>query len=144
MSEMSLADLSKKMADIDFAMLTTRTDGGALGARPMSNNGQVEYDGDSYFFTWDRSRMVADIEGDANVTLAFAGKAGLLGKPPIFISVGGQAELIRDKAIFQDHWTKELDRWFKDGPDTPGVVMIKVCARHIHYWDGEDDGEVSV
>ncbi|MEO8246422.1 MAG: pyridoxamine 5'-phosphate oxidase family protein [Chloroflexota bacterium] len=29
-------------------MMTTRADDGALHGRPMSNNGEVEYDGDSY------------------------------------------------------------------------------------------------
>ena len=51
MTDMTLSDLAKKMADIDFCMLSTRTAGGEIAARPMSNNGDVEYDGDSYFFS---------------------------------------------------------------------------------------------
>lgn len=144
MSDMSLQELSKKMRGIDFAMLTTRTDGGQLGARPMSNNGDVEYDGDSYYFTWEQSRTVDDIKREPKVGLSFQGSKGLLGKPPPFISVEGLAELIRDKASFEKHWTKELDRWFEQGIDTPGVVLIKVHATRIHYWDGEDEGEVAV
>ena len=31
----TLADLSSKMRDIDFAMLSTHAQGGAIGARPM-------------------------------------------------------------------------------------------------------------
>ena len=51
MAGLSLKDVSEKMRDIDFAVLSTRTDGGAISARPMSNNRQVDYDGDNYFFT---------------------------------------------------------------------------------------------
>lgn len=141
---MTLKDLSKKMADIDFAMLTTKTKLGQLSSRPMSNNGEVDFDGDSYYFTWEDSRMTSDIERDPLVGLTFQGSKGLLGKPPLFVSVEGEAELIRDKALFVEHWTEELDRWFKNGIDTPGVTMIKVRAKRVHYWAGEDQGELVV
>jgi hypothetical protein len=91
MSGMSMKDLSKKVADIDFTMLSTRAEDGQIGARPMSNNGDVEYDGDSWFFTWETSRMVADIQRDTRVGLSLQGKAGILGKPPIFISIEAMA-----------------------------------------------------
>ncbi len=138
----SLADLSKKMRDIDFAMLSTKADGGAIGSRPMSNNRQVDYDGDSYYFTYDDTLMVADIGRDPQVGLSFLGTSGLLGMRPFFVAVEGTAHLIRDKASFAEHWTSDLDAWFKDGLDTPGLVMIKVSADRVHYWDGEDEGEV--
>lgn len=108
----------------------------------MSNNGDVEYDGDSWFFTQEESRMVRDIKGDPQVGLSLQGKAGLLGKPPIFISIEARAELTRDKSVFQQHWNKDLDRWFEQGVDTPGLVLIKAHADRITYWDGEDEGEV--
>jgi general stress protein 26 len=144
MTDMTLSDLSDAMRDIDFCMLSTRTEGGAIAARPMSNNGDVAYEGDSFFFTYEEARTVSDIERDPKVGLGFQGKKGLLGKPPLFISVEGVAELIRDKAAFEAHWTKDLDTWFKDGIDTPGIVLVKVHAARIHYWNGEDEGEIPV
>ena len=142
MSDRNLADLAEKMRDIDFAMLSTRTAGGAIGARPMSNNREVDYDGDSYYFTTDDTVMVRDIARDPQVGLTFQGKAGLLGLRPLFVAVEGRAELIRDKAQFEQHWTKDLDSWFQQGVDTPGLVLIRVHAERAHYWDGEDEGEV--
>ena len=50
----------------------------------------------------------------------------------------------RDKAIFKAHWTSDLDRWFDKGVDTPNIVLIKVKANRITYWDGEEEGEVQV
>lgn len=141
---MTLPKLAEKMRDIDFAMLATHTDGGAIAERPMSNNRDVDYDGDSWFFTTEHTRMVADIQRDPRVALSFVGNKGLLGKPPIFIAVEGEADLIRDKQTFAQHWTKDLARWFKDGIDSPGLVLIKARATRIHYWDGEDEGEVKV
>ena len=110
----------------------------------MSNNGEVEYHGDSCFFTYEGTRTVSDIEGDAQVGLTFTGAAGLLGGPPLFIAVEGRAELIRDKAQFEAHWTRDLDRWFEQGVDTPGVVMIRVGANRLHYWNGSDEGEITL
>ena len=144
MTEMTLKDLAKKVADIDFTMMTTRAENGELGARPMSNNGDVDYDGDSFFFTWESARMVADIQRNPKVGLSLQGKNHLRGKPPLFVSIEAHAELIRDKAMFQKHWKPELERWFKQGIDTPGIVLIKAHAQRIEWWDGEEEGVVKV
>ncbi|MCR0985227.1 pyridoxamine 5'-phosphate oxidase family protein [Roseomonas populi] len=144
MAQKTLADLSKDMAKIDYAMLMTRAENGHIAGRPMSNNGEVEYKGDSYFFALDSTHTVGEIARDPKVALAFAGREGIVGQRPVFINVEGQAELIRDKGQFQAHWTTDLDRWFEKGIDTPGLVMIKVHASRIHYWAGEEEGELSV
>ena len=144
MSELTLPDLSKKMAKLDFAMLTTISLEGGVSARPMSNNGDVDYDGDSYFFAYTQSRKILEIRADNEVGLSYTGAVGMLGGPPLFVSVQGIASLIEDKAAFAEHWTKDLDRYFPEGIDTPGVVMIKVAAETIRYWDGGDEGVIEV
>lgn len=144
MTDLTLKDLAKKMADIDFTMLSTHTASGAIASRPMSNNGDVEYDGDSWFFSLDENDVVGQIAANPQVGLVLQGNKGLLGQPPIFISIEGRAELIRDKAQFQANWTHDMDRWAEQGPDTPGLVLIKVHAATVHYWDGEDHGELRV
>ena len=136
MKSKTLAELSRKMRQIDITMLSTHTEDGQIAGRPMSNNGEVDYDGDSYYFTWDRSRMVEDIERDPKVGLGFQGAKSF------HVAVEGTAELIRDKAEFAAHWSKDLDRWFERGIDTEGLIMIKVHATRIHYWDGEENGEL--
>ena len=144
MSELTLTDLSKKMAKLDFAMLTTISLEGGVSARPMSNNGDVDYDGDSYFFAYAQSRKILEIRADNEVGLSYTGAVGMLGGPPLFVSVQGIASLIEDKAAFAEHWTKDLDRYFPEGIDTPGMVMIKVAAETIRYWDGGDEGVIAV
>jgi len=144
LADKSLAELAGKMKDIDFAILSTRTASGAIAARPMSNNRQVDYDGDSYFFTCDETGTVADIEGEAQVGLAYQAKSGMLGMRPFFLTIEGRAELIRDKGRFAEHWTRDLDRWFEKGIDTPGLALIKVAAERLHYWDGYEEGELAL
>ena len=144
MGDLTLSDISEKMRDIDFAMLSTKTRSGAIAARPMSNNRQVDYDGDNYFFTLQETGSIRDITGDPNVGLSFQGRSGALGMKPFFITIEGRAELICDKGQFAEHWTSDLDEWFKDGIDTPGLVLIKVNAQRLHYWDGYEEGEISL
>ncbi len=140
----SVKDIAEAMKDIDFAMLSTRAQNGAIGTRPMSNNRDVDYDGDSYFFALDSTHTVEDIQRDAQVGLSMEGKRGLLGKPGMFIAVEGRGELIRDKSAFEAHWNKDLELWFEQGTDTPGLTLIKVHAQRIHYWDGQEEGEIKL
>lgn len=144
MAELNLHEISEKMRDIDFAMLSTRTDGGAIAARPMSNNRQVEFDGDSYFFTLESTRTVGDIRREPLVRLSYQGTSGALGMKPFFITVEGRAELIDDKNRFAEHWTKDLDSWFEEGIDTAGLLLVKVEAQRLHYWDGYEEAEIPV
>lgn len=144
MTTLTLPELAKKMAGIDFAMLETHTENGEIAGRPMSTNGDVEYDGDSWFFTLDSTDMVGEIQRDPKVALSFTGSKSLLGKPPLFVAVQGRAQLIRDKAVLLQHWVPDLERWFEQGVDTPGLVLINVRATRLHYWSGEDEGEIVV
>ena len=141
---MELKEIAKKMKDIDFCMMATQGQDGGFAGRPMSNNQDVEYSGDSFFFALDSTNTVQDLQKNKNVGLSFSGAKGLLGKPPIFIQVAGEGQLIKDKAQFEKHWNKDLEYWFKDGLNTPGLVLIKVHASRIHYWDGQENGEVKV
>lgn len=143
MNHKSIEDISKRMAGIDIAILSTHTENGQIANRPMSNNGDVAYDGTSYYFTFEQARSVADIEANPKVALGFTGQGGIF-SDAIYVAVEGDAELIRDKAAFRAHWTSDLDRWFDNGIDTPNIVLIKVKATRITYWDGESEGEVVV
>jgi general stress protein 26 len=138
----TLENLAEMMKDIDFAMLSTHAENGTIAGRPMSNNREVAYDGDNWFFACEDTKLIADLRANPNVGLSFNGKSGLLGMKPTFIHLEGRAELIKDKAEFEAHWTKDLQIWFKQGVDTPGLVLIKVHGTRAHYWDGEDQGEV--
>lgn len=38
---------------------------------------------------------------------------------------------------------EDLNRWFEDGVDTPGLTLIRVRAGRIRWWGGEDgEGEL--
>ncbi len=144
MSYRSITDIARKIRQMDIAMLMTHDPHGHITGRPMSHNRELDYRGDSFFFAWDDSQLVRDIERDPKVALAFQGGRHLLGGPGIHINVEGMARVVRDRRQFLPHWNPSLQRWFDAGIDTPGLVMIHVHARRVHYWEGAEEGEIDV
>ena len=145
MTDKTMMGVAELMAKIDFCMMETHSENGRIAARPMSSNGYVEYRGQSWFYSYEDSQKIRDIRADNRVGLSFQGSGGVLGlvgKPGAMIHVQGHAHLIDDRATFADHWVPELEYWFKDGIDTPGMIMIRVDADRIQYWDGMEQGEV--
>lgn len=116
------------MARIDFCMLQTVGEHG-INTRPMSNNGEVQYDGDNWFFARATSTKVAEINADDRVQLTFSDPDG-----PSFISVWGTGQVVSDIALKRKLWHDGLERWFKNGPEDPEVTLIKVSADRIQTW----------
>jgi general stress protein 26 len=139
----TLEDISDTMKHIDICMMTTRTASGGLESRPMSNNKDVDYDGDSYFFANGDASAVSEIESDPEVNLGFSREPGLLTKP-FFLSVSGKGQVIRDRAELEKHWVPDLEMWFKEGLDTPGLTLIAVKAYALKFWDGFEEGELKL
>ncbi|MEO8314078.1 MAG: pyridoxamine 5'-phosphate oxidase family protein [Pseudomonadota bacterium] len=141
MTNLTLADISRELRSVDTAMLMTCTEGGRISGRPMKNSQDGEYDGDSYYFAWGYSRVIGDLEQHPHVALSFQTNPRSQGNP-LRINVEGRAEVIRDRNEIHEHWSHRLDHWFDRGPDTPGLVMIKVHAQRVHYWNGGCEGEI--
>ena len=135
----SLKKVADMMRDLDFCMLTTHADNGQLRSRPMSNNGEVEFDGDVWFFSGADTRKVADIETEARVELSYADTQTFR-----FVSMSGTATIVRDVDKKRELWIDDLARWFKDGPESEDVVLIKVTPSVVAYWQGEDEGEIAL
>ncbi len=138
MATLSLASLAKAMKEIDICMFTTQTTRGGLNSRPMSNNRDVTFKGDCYFFTFEKSKKIKELEANSNVMLNFEGKSDL------YMNLAGKAKLIRNKEAFAEHWVPDLDRWFQEGIDTKGLVLIHVKGTKIHYWQKEKEGELKI
>lgn len=135
----NIKKVADMMRDLDFCMLTTRSGDGELRARPMSNNGEVEFDGDVWFFSATDSRKVAEIQAESGVELSYADIERFR-----FISMSGDATIVRDEKKKRELWIEELERWFDGGPESDDIVLIKVTPRTVAWWNGEDSGEVNL
>ena len=96
----------------------------------MSHNGDVEFDGNVWFFTYANSHKVHEIETRPQVNVSFSSP-----KDQTYVSLAGRAELVRDKAKIKELWTPALKAWFPDGVDTPDIALLKISAEKAEYWD---------
>ena len=121
------------MAKIDICMMQTVGEHG-VNTRPMSNNGEVQYDGDNWFFARRDSTKIGEILADDRVHLTFADNEGAS-----FISVWGSGEIVDDVELKKKLWQESLERWFENGPEDPEVTLIKVSAHKIQTWGSLGD-----
>ena len=131
-----LSDIAARMRDLDICMLSTR-DGDRMATRPMSNNGAVEYDGDTWFFARRDSAKVREIEADPSVGIGY-----IATERGTWIAIEATAEIVDDEDEKRDRWFEELRRWFENGPDDPEVVLIRATANRVQAWGRDGDLDV--
>src|SRR4026207_949967 len=101
--ENDLEKLREMVKDIDFCMLTTVDENGGLHSRPMSSNGDIDTDGDIWFFTSASSHKVSEIAKLPKVNLSFADPDNQR-----YVSVSGKAQLVRDPKKIDELWRPEF------------------------------------
>ena len=125
-----LQKLRELVKDIDFCMLTTVDETGDLHSRPMSSNGDIDQNGDIWFFTSASSHKVSEIEKLPKVNVSFADPDN-----QHYISISGTAQLVRDRNKIDELWRPEFKMWFPEGKDDPDVALLRVNLEKAEYWD---------
>ncbi len=138
MADRTLSDIASKLKKIDIAMLVTKTGSeGAIAARPMSNNQDVsKEDGTTYHFTTDDSRIDDDLKRSNQCGATYS-------DGEFYCAVQGTGKLHRDRASHEKHWVKDLEKWFENGLDTDGLILIEISPKRISWWDGREQGELT-
>ena len=138
MSDRSLSQIAGKLKSIDVAMLVTKTGSeGAIAARPMSNNKDVsEEDGTTFHFATDDGRIDDDLKNSDECGATYA-------SGEFYCAVQGTGKLHRDRAMLEKHWVEDLGKWFENGLDTEGLVLIEVSPKRIDWWEGREHGELT-
>lgn len=131
-----LKPVAEALRDIDICMLTTRSQEG-LHNRPMSNNRQVEYDGDTWFFAFRDSRLAREIQADPRIALGYAAN-----DRGVWLAMEADAELVNDADEKRERWFDELDRWFPNGPEDENVTLIRASATRIRSWGATGDLDI--
>lgn len=125
-----LEKLRDMIKDIDFCMLTTIDEKGDPHSRPMSSNGDIDPNGDLWFFTSASSHKVDEINESPKVNVSFADPQNQR-----YVSVTGLAELVRDRNKIDELWRPEFKMWFPNGKDDPDVALLRVTLEKGEYWD---------
>lgn len=136
--DLTRKDVARAMRDMDLCFMASKAQDGGISSRAMSNNAQVDWDGDNWFFSNGDTRKIAELQADPAVTLSFQSK-------DTWIATQGKATLHPDDpALFREHWTKDLDRWFEDGIETPGLTLIQVRAERAEVNGRAGEGVVDL
>ena len=126
MSQDNRKKLQSLIKDIGFAMMTTTMSDGMLRSRPMASRlDDEEFDGTRWFFTHDQEPKVHEILENPQVNLAYADPS-----KNDYVSVSGEATLVKDKAKAKELWNPFYKAWFPDGLDDPHLGLIRVDVTH--------------
>lgn len=127
MSAEGIRKVAELVKDARIAMFTTVNNQGQLVSRPMGLQ-EIEFDGDLWFFADERSDTVTEVIANPAVNVSFSSGSS-------WVSITGDAEMVRDRAKFEEMWNPIVEAWFPDGTGTPGLVLLKVHANGAQYWD---------
>jgi len=124
------AKLKEMLKDIDFCMLSTIDSEGDIHSRPMSLNGEIDNQGNLWFFTSSNSLKAHEIEGMPKVNASFANP-----DDNQYVSISGKAEIVSDRAKIKELWKPIYKAWFPDGPEQADVALLKLQVEKAEYWD---------
>jgi general stress protein 26 len=125
----AIDQLARLIEGMQVATLTTLHEDGTLRSRPMAVL-PGRFQGDFWFFTRHDSPKAYEIEEDPRVSLSFSDFSGQK-----FISVTGEAELVRDRKKAEQLWVNDLRAWFPGGLSDPDLVLLRVHVDRAEYWD---------
>lgn len=130
--------LRKIMKGARVAMLTTVAPDGTLRSRPMEAVKAPE-GRDLWFFTRASAPKTGEIRDNDHVNVSFADPEG-----ERYLSLSGQASVVRDDAKIQELWSGKMKAWFPEGRRDPDLALLRVQVSRAEYWDAKAGGMVEM
>lgn len=124
----SIQKLRELIKDIDMAMLTTVDEDGSLRSRPMATH-QVEFDGTLWFFTYDNTAKVEEIQHEREVNVSYMSASN-----NTYVSMTGTAIIVKDYEKMKELWNPIYKAWFTEGLDDPHLALMKIDVDRAEYW----------
>ena len=124
--------LWKRLADERVAMLTTQDADGLPLGRPVMPV-KVEPQGRVWLFTAADGGIARDLRRDARVHVVFVNPGDEL-----FVSLNGEAQVLRDPAKAHELWSPVAGAWYPGGPGDPNLALVRIDVHRGDYWDMKD------
>jgi len=121
--------LAELVKDIRVAMLTTVDKEGEFRSRPMATS-EIKEEGVIYFFTQAHTPKTEELDKNHKVNICFVDR-----DDQVYVSVSGQATVIRDQAKINELWTPFLKAWFPKGKEDQNINLLRVEISKAEYWD---------
>jgi general stress protein 26 len=125
-----IASIARLVAKARVAVITTVDPDGRLVSRPMAMQ-QRDFDGELWFFTEDPSHKTDEVRANPQVNVALDAGGG-------WLSLAGEAEVVKDRAKIDELWDTGAEAWFTQGRDDPAVALLKVVAHSAEWWATDD------
>ncbi|NYE58876.1 general stress protein 26 [Duganella sp. 1224] len=128
-SQDQINTIAAKIKDVRFGMFTTVDGDNVLTSRPLTTQ-QIDNEGNMWFFTSDEAAFTHDLAAHPEVNVSFSNP-----EEQMYLSVTGQAYLLKDRAKARELWSPLVRAWFPGGLDDPHLAMIRVRIQSAEYWD---------
>lgn len=138
MENQELQKLADLIRDIKIAMLTTVEEDGTLRSRPMATH-EMEEEGVLWFFTYIDSPKIYEISLEHKINVCYADPS-----KEMYVSVSGDAWVVRDENKIKQLWSPLLKAWFPNGPEDPKIALLRIDITQAEYWDAPDSKMVEI
>jgi general stress protein 26 len=113
----------KDLADSPYVML--RLDKSGADAQPM----RAMLDADAHHKIW------FFMHRDNGLSPGGAAKFDVAGKGhKLFAAVTGTLSVENDRAVFENLWSDKVAAWFKDGKDSPSILLMRFDIADSQVW----------
>lgn len=116
------------MEEVSICMVTTYA-AGKLRARPMHAIPDRDA-GCIWFITDNRGAKEEEIAAAPDVCVAFSDTSD-----NTYLSITGQAEMVRSRTTAEELWSAEMQAWWPKGPSDPTIRILRVVPEAAEYWD---------
>lgn len=128
-SQEQINTIAAKIKHVRFGMFTTIDHGQVLTSRPLTVQ-QIDGEGNMWFFTSDEAEFTEDLALHPEVNVSFSNP-----DEQLYLSVTGQAYLVKDRAKARELWNPQVRAWYPGGLDDPHLALIRVRIHTAEYWD---------
>ena len=119
---------------VPICMLTTVLGDGLPRARPMIAQEEA-FDGSLWFLAERESELVHEIRRNPRVGVTYADTV-----THRYVSLGGDARIVEDRAIIGMLWRASMESWFAAGPMDPAIALIRVDPEMAWFWEAPPSG----
>jgi general stress protein 26 len=128
-SQEQIHTIATKIKRVRFGMFTTMDNERVLTSRPLTMQ-QIDGEGNMWFFTSDEADFTHDLERNPQVNVSFSNP-----DEHLYLSVTGQAYLLKDRAKARELWNPQARAWYPGGLEDPHLALIRVRIHTAEYWD---------
>lgn len=129
-SKKSFEEIRDEVKGIRIGMFSSIYNG-EIQSRPMAVQ-DMDEDNCLWFFTHttDKHDKIDEVKENRAVQVSMVDTSN-----QTYYSINGTSTVVTDPDKIDQYWSLVAKAWFPDGKEDPGLVLLKVEAHKLAYWD---------